>query len=786
MIFHRFYFRLKPLIPRTLRLSVRRWYVQRKRQSVANVWPILPGSERLPDRWRGWPEGKKFAFVLTHDVESPRGLNRVKKLAELEMELGFRSSFNFVPEGSYVVPAALREWLTKHGFEVGVHDLNHDGHLFASRESFRVKANRINHYLAEWKAVGFRSGYMLRNLDWIGDLDIAYDSSTFDTDPFEPQPDGVNTIFPVWVPRTAEVDALNRAPAGYVELPYTLPQDSSLFLLLREKTNHIWKIKLDWIAQCRGMALLNTHPDYVAFDGNSDSQQFPPAFYRDFLRYVDENYAGKFWKALPREVAAWTTTCFASPLCAATVETSKLSPPQHLQPAYHSVTEHPPRVMPSGVTEELSEPSLLTSKSASFSRQPASENQRLLGTHAAVVLYSHYPADPRPRRAAEAMVEAGMSVDLICLRESKREPKREVVNGVNVVRLAIPKKRGGKLEYLFQYSAFLAICSIILGYRTLRKRYDIVHAHNMPDFLVFSGLLPKLLGSKIILDLHDPMPELMQCIYNISPDHWLVRLLIGLERWSVVVADLVATPNIAFRDLFVSRGCPATKITIVMNSPQADVFDPRKFEAQTCSANRTASFQLMYHGLLVERHGLEIAIKAVAAIRPHIPSLKFHIYGERTSYMDQMIELINKLRLEGIVLYHGRKPHSEIAKNLASIDLGIIPNRRNPFTDLNMPTRIFENLAMGKPVIVPNTKGIRDYFKGNQVIFFEPDNIESLAQAINWAYLHPREVQEVVARGQQVLNAHTWTREREHFIEHLRELVTAPNEPPFAHRDNGL
>ena len=111
------------------------------------------------------------------------------------------------PKALYTVPAELREWLTSHGFEVGVHDLNHDGHLFSSRESFQHKARRINSYLEEWDAVGFRSGFMLRNLEWIHDLNIAYDASTFDTDPFEPQPDGVNTIFPFWVPRRSEVRA---------------------------------------------------------------------------------------------------------------------------------------------------------------------------------------------------------------------------------------------------------------------------------------------------------------------------------------------------------------------------------------------------------------------------------------------------------------------------------------------------------------------------------------------------------------------------------------------------
>jgi hypothetical protein len=342
MLLNRLYFRLKPLIPRSVRLRVRRWFVQRKRRQVGDVWPILPGSERHPEGWPGWPDGKKFAFVLTHDVESRQGLDRVKELANLEMELGFRSSFNFTPEGPYNVPAHLRDWLTNRGFEVGVHDLNHDGHLFSSRESFRLKAQRINHYLEEWNAVGFRSGYMLRNLEWIQDLDIAYDACTFDTDPFEPQPDGVNTIFPFWVPcrpaaagqrseirdQKSEIGSLNSQPSpgsalpapcsqlrsGYVELPYTLPQDSTLFLMLREKTNEIWKRKLDWIAENAGMALLNVHPDYLLVDGTDcHTDQYPHTYYREFLEHVCKAYSGQFWQPLPREVANYYTTAYLDP-----------------------------------------------------------------------------------------------------------------------------------------------------------------------------------------------------------------------------------------------------------------------------------------------------------------------------------------------------------------------------------------------------------------------------------------------------------------------------------------
>jgi len=218
------------------------------------------------------------------------------------MAHGIRSSFNFVPEGDYMVPAELRSWLKQRGFEVGVHDLNHNGKLYRSRDEFREKAKRINRYMKEWGAVGFRSGFMLHELEWIHDLDIAYDASTFDTDPFEPQPDAAGTIFPFWMP--APPDQPGRP--GYVELPYSLPQDSTVFNLLRETSPEIWIRKLDWIAEHGGMALINVHPDYLRLDGEDPkSNLFPVAHYRALLEHVINRYGDDSWRPLPRELAAW-------------------------------------------------------------------------------------------------------------------------------------------------------------------------------------------------------------------------------------------------------------------------------------------------------------------------------------------------------------------------------------------------------------------------------------------------------------------------------------------------
>jgi hypothetical protein len=293
---HTYYF-LKPWIPWSFRLGLRRWRARSKQAKFSNIWPVNPSAGAPPKGWQGWPGGKQFAFVLTHDVEGRKGLERCRRLMDLEMSLGFRSSFNFVPEGGYSTPKDLRACLTDNGFEVGVHDLNHDGKLYRSRRSFTAKAQRINRYLKEWNAVGFRSGFMLHELDWLHDLNIAYDASTFDTDPFEPQPDGMATIFPFHV-------RSNNGGPGYVELPYTLVQDFTLFVLLRERSINIWKQKAAWVAQCGGMVLLNTHPDYVNFgEMPRERDEFDAAAYEQFLLHMRDTYKDAYWHALPCEVA---------------------------------------------------------------------------------------------------------------------------------------------------------------------------------------------------------------------------------------------------------------------------------------------------------------------------------------------------------------------------------------------------------------------------------------------------------------------------------------------------
>jgi peptidoglycan/xylan/chitin deacetylase (PgdA/CDA1 family) len=279
-----------------MQIIIRRQVAMRRREKCASIWPINELAAARPEGWVSWPEGKRFALVLTHDVDTQKGHDRCLQLAEVEERLGFRSSFNFVGN-DYAVASKLREELSDRGFEIGVHGLTHDSSLFNSREEFQRQALRINRILKTWNAVGFRSPCMYHNLDWMHDLDIEYDASTFDTDPFEPQPDGLNTIFPVCI---ADKSGLK----GYVELPYTLPQDFTLFILMKEKSIDIWKKKLDWLAQHGGLALLNTHPDYMCFGEEEPGfETYSVDHYLELLDYIKAGFKGEYWHVLPRELA---------------------------------------------------------------------------------------------------------------------------------------------------------------------------------------------------------------------------------------------------------------------------------------------------------------------------------------------------------------------------------------------------------------------------------------------------------------------------------------------------
>lgn len=392
------------------------------------------------------------------------------------------------------------------------------------------------------------------------------------------------------------------------------------------------------------------------------------------------------------------------------------------------------------------------------------------GKTVAMTTFSAYPADPRPRRAVDALLEAGMLVDLVCLREPN-QPTREQIGGLNIFRVPIVHRRGGKLSYLLEYSAFILAASAVFAARTLRKRYDLVHIHNMPEILILSGLIPKSLGAKIILDMHDPMPELMGTTLDRGEDTSAVRLLLKLERWSMAQADSVITTNVAFQRTFASRSCDATKLHIVMNSPDEKIFAVRS-ERRAAEKGRNSGFTVMYHGTLVERNGADLAVEAVAKVRQTVPEAQLFIYGKGTPFLDKVLESARETGLGESVKYFGPKRLEDVVGAIDDCDVGVIPHRRSAFIELTMPTRIFEYLARGKPVIAARTRGICDYFGEDSMLFFEPENCDDLARQIAYVFSHPAEVQEIVRRGQQVLASHAWAGEKQRYLQivsdHLR------------------
>ncbi len=292
------YYALRPFIPRPIQLMLRKNYKAKQEARTFPRWPIEPtvtemvsetirksagaSSEGVVHRMSMWPQGRKFSFVITHDVEWDTGLAIAPKLVEIEKRHGFVSSWNLVPE-RYPIDWGIVDGLRKDGLEIGVHGLKHDGKLFQSHRTFQDRLVKIHRYAKEWGAVGFRSPATLRNLEWMPELKFEYDSSYFDTDPYEPQPGGCCSIWPYYI-------------GDLLEMPMTMPQDHTLFEILAHKDIRMWKEKADWIAEKGGMVLVNVHPDYM----NSDERL---GFFEDLLIHMKSKEG--MWHALPRDVARW-------------------------------------------------------------------------------------------------------------------------------------------------------------------------------------------------------------------------------------------------------------------------------------------------------------------------------------------------------------------------------------------------------------------------------------------------------------------------------------------------
>lgn len=707
------YYLARPLIPRIIRIQLRRRHARKIAQSCTGSWPIQESAKARPKGWPGWPEENRFALVLTHDVEGREGLKKIKPLAELELKLGFRSAFNLVPEGEYSVTKEIRAYLKQNGFEIGVHDLHHDGKLYSSRKEFLSKATRINHYLKEWNASGFRSAFMLHNLDWIKNLEVSYDSSTFDVDPFEPQPDGVGTIFPFWVPRgdlengssCASLKVLNR---GYLELPYTLPQDSTLFLFLQEQTNQIWKTKLDWIAENGGMALLNVHPDYINFGNARDPFRYPAALYADFLEYIKNRYRGQYWHALPKKMADFCTA-----------QTALSAPPARRQ-----------------------------------------RNICLLAA-------TNYKTDARVSRYAQSLVRRGDRVEVIACSPNDLAPETLYNNGViiqNIVPAREDLKKGPISHLILLLKFFIKSFAHITKSHRVRP-YDVIHVHNIPEWLVFAALVPKLTGTKILLDIHDLVPELFLAKFKKGERSVLGPILKLVERISCHFADHVIVSNHLWRYKLLERSVSKNKCSVFINNIDLNIFYPRK---------RTRLDQrkiVLFHGSLQWHQGMDIAIRAFPRVVDKVPSAEMHIYGcggEKPALM----ELSKSLGLEKKVLFLPLVPVEEVPQILANADLGVVPKRVDSFGNQAYSTKIMEFMSQGVPVVISRTAIDSYYFDNDVVRFCESGDVEGFASAMTELLTDQSLRDDMIQKALHYVSLNHWGIKEQEYLSLIDRLAT--------------
>ena len=694
---NKFYYLLKPYIPWHVRLTLRRRRAVSRRASYGAVWPIDQKAGATPPGWPGWPEGKQFAFVLTHDVEGSKGLSRVRQLMELETRLGFRSSFNFVPEGEYVIPAALRTSMTQAGFEIGVHGLEHDGKLYASKAEFASKAVRIRDYLQRWNASGFRSPLMQHKLPWIHQLGVEYDASTFDTDPFEPEPDAVGTIFPFWVP--------GPNGGGFVELPYTLGQDFTLFVVLRESTIDVWKKKVDWIVERGGMALVNTHPDYMCFEGQKDKDEYPVSLYEEFLSYLREKYEGAFWSANPREVSRFY--CESMP------------------------------------------------KAARNSRKKV-----------CMLVHNSYETDNRVRRYAEALAKRGDLVDVIALAGGTVPLGAEEISGVTVYRVQHRvRNERGKWTYAWRLLRFLLVSSIFMTRRHQRMRYDVIHVHNLPDFLVFAAWYPKATGARIILDIHDIVPELFANKFDAKSGNVYIGLLKFIEKAAAGFVDYVIVSNHLWYAKLVSRSVPKEKCGVFLNHVDPALFFRRD---RTRTDHKVI---IIFPGSFQWHQGLDIAIEAFVTVRQRVPNAEFHIYGGGDE-STELMALTARLGLNESVKFCGSASLETIADVISNSDLGVVPKRADSFGNEAYSTKIMEFMSQGVPVVLSRTKIDNFYFDDSVVRFFVSGDVKALAEAMLEVIGNKPLREALIAGGYRYVDLHSWDRKKAEYLELVDNLST--------------
>jgi len=544
---------------------------------------------------------------------------------------------------------------------------------------------------------------MFHDLDMIKELNLEYDCSTFDTDPFEPQPDGLGTVFPVWISR-------GNGAAGFVEMPYTMPQDFLLFTLMREGSIRIWEKKLEWLAGVGGMVLVNTHPDYFHFDGSLKRQdEYPRKYYEDLLTLIKTKYEGQYWHALPKDVALFWKSRYSTEV------DSRREPLRICMP-----------------------------------------------------LYNYYESDNRVMRYAEALADRGDHVEVLSVGKSA-DARFSRMRGVSVYRIATGKSSGAhRLNYFLMIIKFFGKALFHITRKHLKKPYDLIHVHSVPDFLVLVAALPKLSGSKIILDIHDIVPEFYASKYSEGKHGLTFRLLEWIELIACRFSDHVIASNHLWMETIVARSVKREKATVVLNFPDERIFYSRPKQ------KNGDSLVLIYPGTLAFHQGVDLAIEAFAIVNKEVPGPEFHIYGDGPE-KERLIALIEKLKLSDKVFIRNGLPLTQIADVMANADIGIVPKRNDPFGGSAFSTKMLEFMSVGIPVIASRTKIDDFYFNDSVVKFFKPDDVDDLARCMRSLIMDKDERARLIQNGQLFVESFLWRRHKDDYYELVDKLVLSRN-----------
>lgn len=379
--------------------------------------------------------------------------------------------------------------------------------------------------------------------------------------------------------------------------------------------------------------------------------------------------------------------------------------------------------------------------------------------------YSFYETDARIKQYAAALVERGDTVDVIALRQPGH-PVRASFDGVNVFRIQIRKvNERGALTYLLRIMRFLIAASLFMARRQFRERYQLIHVHSVPDFLVFAAIVPKLLGTPVILDIHDVLPELYASKFRIAHDSFLFRVLVLIERMSIAFADHVIVANHLWCERVAGRCGEPEKCSPIRNYPAPRLFNP------SLRTRTNGKFLITYPGSLNLHQGVDVAIRAFAKVQGQMNDAEFHIYGEGPA-KESLIGLAADLGVSDRVIFHGLLPTEQIVQVMANTDLAIEPKRAaSSFGNEALSMKIFEFMALGVPLIVSRTKIHQYYYSDSLVKYYDGDSADQLAATILLLRRDANLREQQIANALRYVAANNWKVEKGQYLQIVDSLT---------------